>query len=644
MISATVERLRILLRMRTLGAAATVSAATVAAAIASTAIGLAEPAFATAYDEALVITHSVDAGLASNATARRGRGHVVAGQLQLDVAARAISDLSALPLLAVSDYGQGVPASALLKRATALMLGQADTLARQLESWLRTQGASTATYSFRQAVQVAGVTTTQFLSWHMLIQTGGRARYGDPTLIDPVNGPLEVSYTPLRVALGLPPSWALPNAGMLRWRRLDPRLVPVSDWTTFDSAGAWDEPTPVPGATIDSDVAVRCLANRTLHSGCNASGPDVQDLLDQTGATHALLDYLRTLKPVYDTVAQSDGSNSQVARAAIAVDLREWQMSGCSGGSYRNAGSYGMELAARTERYRVALGASAELLQARTDVRISPMAPFDRSKTDVRGLSASEIGNWVVDLDNPDGPLLALASMPSIVSAGPVSIIGASQESFLHADLYHGWCGRAISLRASCRADGNIDLVIGGGSGVANCAQDESMFDTRSWVLQRGIPLSAQLYPGGDRVPPVAWSYDGTSRVIFSRSPQSLMAGDGYLPGLQGFTYLAFFSGFGVNTRRNFPSGGPVSFWFESFQCPPDATPAGQFSSIDPAPGDIGTSCLAAAHPEGPINACQRSGETEVCGTYRTVEPAWVPSQQWPWRPCDSTCTIGAGG
>ena len=45
-----------------------------------------------------------------------------------------------------------------------------------------------------------------------------------------------------------------------------------------------------------------------------------------------------------------------------------------------------------------------------------------------------------------------------------------------------------------------------------------------------------------------------------------------------------------------------------------------------------------------PINACQRSGETEVCGTYRTVEPAWVPSQQWPWRPCDSTCTIGAGG
>jgi hypothetical protein len=442
---------------------------------------------------------------------------------------------------------------------------------------------------------------------------------------------------------GLPQDWAFPDAGVLRWRRLDKRLAPISDWTAINTQGAYDEPMAREGLMTDPDGGLKCLANRRRADGCATAAPDVQDLLDRTGATEALVSYLRALKPVYDTTVAADGSVSQVARSAIDITLREWEMSGCSGGRYRNAGTFGMELAARTERYRISLGGEAHLLQTITEARSSPTADFERSRSAVTGLSAAELAHWLVDPDHPEGPLLPLASLPGVIRAAPITVNGAAEESFLHADLYHGWCGRAVSLRASCRPDGTIAFVVGGGSGVADCAPDESMFDTVEWVLRRGVPLANQVYPGGDRVPPLVWSWDGAGRVIFNHINQSTRVGDGYLPGLQSFAAIAFFSGFGVNTRRNFPAGGPVSFWFESFQCPVNSLPAGSFATIDPIPADVGTSCLAPDESNGPITACRAAeeGNGERCNNYRAVEPLWTPGQQWPWRACDSTCTIG---
>ena len=592
--------------------------------------------------DVVVITQSVDAHLASTVSARLGRGHVVDGQIQLDVGARNLTDLSRLPLPAMTDFGVGLPGSTVLSRAAPFLTQQAEVFARNLETWMRARGAATAAYALRQTVRVAGSTSPRILSWQLLLEGGGRIRYSAPSLNDPAGASLEIRYTPLRLQSGLPQDWALPDAGVLRWRRLDNRLEPISGWTAIDTQGAYDEPVTRERAVADPDAGLNCLANRRRTGACAASIPDVQDLLDLTGTTAALVSYLRALSPLYDTTIAADGSMSQVARSAIEIKVREWQMSDCAGGRYRNAGTFGMELAARTDRYRVDLGGEARLLRTITEARMSPTADFDRSKSAVSGVSAAALANWLVDPDNPEGPLLPLASLPGVLSAAPITVSSTTPESFLHADLYHGWCGRAVSLRASCRPDGSVAFVVGGGSGVAHCAPDETLFDTLEWVLQPGVPLPGQIYPGGDRVPPLVWSWDGAGRVIFSHINESLRSGDGYLPGLQPFAAVAFFSGFGVNTRRNFPSGGPVSFWFEGFQCPSNSRPAGTFATISPRPADIGTTCLLADESAGPITACEVTGESERCNNYRPVEPAWTPSQQWPWRACDSTCTIGA--
>jgi hypothetical protein len=560
-----------------------------------------------------------------------------AGELGLDVGARTIVDRSGAPTLPILSVAPMLPVSELKAQSARWIRDAAPGFIGMLDRWMREQGAALALFTYRQPVQVQGASRPRWLVWQLTLQTGPRAQYGDPRVIDPSAGPIEVRYRPRALSAGLPADWAPPDGGSLAWRLLDVHQVPVSEWQRIDAGGAWDEPASTDGQPVDPDAGLRCLANRRLQGHC-ASAPDVQSLLDQTGAPYALLGYVRSLKPVYQTVHAADDGLVQTPQLSLAVDVREWQRAGCSSGRYRNAGSWGLALVARTEYYRVDPGGSAQYLRAEDTSSMSPRVSYDVVHEGLTGESAQSLADRLVDPHRPDGPLLPMGALAGLVNAVPVTALEASTMTRVHADIYHGWCGRAVAIEAHCQSDGSVSLTFGGGANVAWCPADDSMFGTRTWTLERGHPLSDQGYPGTDRIPGVVWRWDGAGRVTFVRAPDAIFQNGQYLPAMQLFAWYAFGSTFGSVTRAGFPAGGPVSFWFESPQCPEGTLQAGSFSSIDPRPADLASACLVRDDSAGSLRTCQGLDDFAGCFMARLVEPVWVERQQIEWRPCDLTC------
>ena len=595
-------------------------------------------------ENVVVVTQTVagPGDMRVNIAAQVGSGHIKAGLLTLDTTSYVVADTSLLPILPTTEFGMSQTRSGILSAINRQAHTLAAVVAAPLEAWMHSNGADAALFKLLQTVQVSGVVHPVTLSWHLLLQAGARIQYGDAEIIDSQTGPIEVSYVSLAVTSGLPAAFAYPNAGKLLWRQLNRQLVALDDWKIINVQGAYDEPVNNTGITIDPDFGLYCLENRQAGAHCPVA-PDVQELLDQTGAPYALLDYLRELKPVYKLTQTDNGSWQQVARAVISVDYRQWGPHTCTAGSYRNSGTYSVMLESRTERYRVEIGGAAHLVDVVSRADMSPRVPFDVTRTNLTNQSQSAIADFVVDLDNPEGPLRTVAATPGLVQLAPVTTTGVQPASFLIADLYFGWCGRAIALSASCRPDGNIDLVIGGGAGVDYCARSEDMFTAQSWVLVQGQPLQNQWYHGGDRIPAVQWSYDGANNLTFARSYQSIAWQGGYIAGMQTFAATAFFSNFGFVDRKNFPSGGPINFWFEGSACPAGSLRVGQFTLLLALSGDPGTTCLDPAGDAGPIFGCQIFDDVPQCSTYVAVEPIWQRSQTMPWYPCDLVCTLYAG-
>jgi hypothetical protein len=298
-----------------------------------------------------------------------------------------------MPAVTISGaVGQDVALSASKSWMTYYLPGFASSMG----AWLRGQGLSMATFNFTQDVNVTSTqgVKKQSIAFLANIDSSGRALYGEPKVIDPNPTTVQVVYTPLAVAAGLPQGWQFPNAGKIAWRILDKKMNALTNWAIIDVGGEFDADANNP----DPDARLKCLFD-LRNANCPVGGTDTRSLMNQTGSAFGLVDYVRQLEPTYHTAA--DGT--LVADTAISVDNRTWN---CS--TYTNYGSWGMKLHEQEDVYLVQQSADAvsyvQLASAAAQA-ISPTQSYTSSASNGQ-LGGQNPDLYIVSPYPNDNPLL----------------------------------------------------------------------------------------------------------------------------------------------------------------------------------------------------------------------------------------------
>lgn len=235
------------------------------------------------------------------------------------------------------------------------------------------------------------------------------------------------TYEQSQAASGLPVSWTMPNAGDFLWELMQVStangqtlMTPIafngSITHTVAAGGAFDAPR-LAGSVIDN-----CAAQAGNPLMCNQPNPfktypakvngqtvsydpnvgynllisqEVAPLIKSTGASAALIDYGRTVQPVYT----QSSNGTQTAVTAVAVNSRTFS-GGCGASSLANSGDIGYLLDQVNSQYYVSANGTSSLLGNTTTNLISPTQSFSQSANLPSGAQYSQ---YVNDVVNPFG-------------------------------------------------------------------------------------------------------------------------------------------------------------------------------------------------------------------------------------------------
>ncbi|MCA3095903.1 MAG: hypothetical protein ING83_18480, partial [Rhodocyclaceae bacterium] len=176
--------------------------------------------------------------------------------LATDRVFEAVPNASAIAQVALRDFGSTLTQSQLITQATAHLAQQAPALAASLSATLQARSLGQATFMLDQQVSVAGSPAPRRLAWTLSVDRAGRASFAEPRLFDAQPHILHVHYVPLRVAAGLPGGWAYPDAGRLRWQRLNLQMQPIGPVGSLDTGGAFDAPDVLDGLPVDPEAGL----------------------------------------------------------------------------------------------------------------------------------------------------------------------------------------------------------------------------------------------------------------------------------------------------------------------------------------------------------------------------------------------------
>ena len=223
-------------------------------------------------------------------------------------------------------------------------------LTGQMAAYLQRHGLAQGMFTYEQAVMVQNNQQPMYLYWQVMVDASGRPRFGDVQLIPGQPKTLYGEYTPLAVANGLPASFAYPGAGTMQWEEIQPPTIvpgqiaaavitPLTAMQGIALGGVFDTPQPV-NTPVDPQWGAECLISHTAWTAANATVADppcplvpvngyidFASLLNAQGATFGILDYVETLRPVYNQV-QQNGQTVNQAQVSVDVTSRTLQNGG----------------------------------------------------------------------------------------------------------------------------------------------------------------------------------------------------------------------------------------------------------------------------------------------------------------------------
>lgn len=342
------------------------------------------------------------------------------------------SQASTFAVMPITNYPSSMTNQQIIDSLSSTMQNISGTLASAMQQYMAQNGIATGVYEFQQRLDSTATSTSpQLLIVTLTVDQSGKMFFGDPRIVSQNPGILYVVYTPLAVANGLPQSWAYPNAGTIQWQMRDMNWNPLTNWTTINVNGAYDPPQynnttggPVPaGCTgtapnvvCNPDFGVACLSDTASSTLCPTAYTDIQNLISQNGAQFAILDYTRTLAPVY-----TNQNGTEVANAALSISNRTANYNGCGDINYANTDQVGYELQETTDRYLVETDGSYSPLNVTNSYSISPTQNLSLTYN-VPLSQAANLANEIID---PSGQTLdSTSSMVDLVYIAPLSITG----------------------------------------------------------------------------------------------------------------------------------------------------------------------------------------------------------------------------
>lgn len=290
--------------------------------------------------------------------------------------------------------------------------------------FMQSKGFSSAVFDFAQRVMVSATPAPRikWLSWRVIVDSAGRARYADAKMLDESPQPLYVLYTPKKVATGLPADSGYTDAGTIKWHLMDASGNAVTSTTAIDVQGAYDQPEvdadapdPLPaGCSRDPDTGaaecdiafgLECLINNQSKPACPTTYTDVRQLIDLTAPSWVIVDYARHVQPVYEPVEQPDGSYAEELKTSVNITKREWKVgknfffiSPGGGTRFLVEGNYGYELIMSMERYRVSSDdLSYTMLGIENSVTAAPTTSFAKSASVSGGQTCASYTYNIID-------------------------------------------------------------------------------------------------------------------------------------------------------------------------------------------------------------------------------------------------------
>jgi hypothetical protein len=256
-----------------------------------------------------------------------------------------------------------------LDKAKSWMRANVNGFTAGFGAWLASRGISQGIYNFSQEIMVqtdAGL-RKRAIAFNLSLDSRGRAVYGDPKIVDPDPLVLEAIYIPKNTSEDLPQAFNYPDAGNIRYRVLNKRYEPISGWRLVNTNGAYDGNEN----DLDTTKTVSCLMDNR-YPGCNSGPIDINRLMNQVGATYALVAYVNRIQPVYE----GPEDNLQ-AVTAISVEERNFN---CD--VYENKGVVGYVLQLSVDQYTAQMATdivSYRYIGTNGTYGVSPVTPYQKT-------------------------------------------------------------------------------------------------------------------------------------------------------------------------------------------------------------------------------------------------------------------------
>ncbi len=412
----------------------------------------------------------------------------------------------------------------------------ASTVSSYLQPYLQTEAAALqqamsgtkdagALYTYAQSVNVtsgSGTTAAQVAGMMWVPRTGHyqwmgmNATAGFATI-------LYGQYQQSQSAYGLPSGWTMPNAGDFTWELLQVNLsgagttetaVPYQGTLNHVVAtnGEYDAPIPIPATSTTGAAIENCKASASDPTLCNQPNPQgtypatlngqtvaydpntgynylvsnlVTPLMHQTGAIEAIVDYGRTVKPVY--VNSSNGT--QVAVVAVAVNNRSFS-GGCGSATLSNTGDIGYLLNETEDEYLVASNGISALLNTTSQNGLSPTKTFSQTANLPAG---AQYSSYTSDIVNPFGGGQVYNWQDDTVNGLPAS------DYVYVAPLANG--GTSTNSTSSFTIPGDGTVCLGTGTSLYWVAPTSDMYWNDQFpglnVIYNGQQIPANQFTGG---------------------------------------------------------------------------------------------------------------------------------------------------